>query len=157
ALAAAQFLQRRARELKIVSCHLGNGASVCAIDHGRSVDTSMGFTPNEGLIMGTRCGDLDSGVVSFLQRNRGLSADQVDELLNKKSGLLGLSGISSDMRDVEQAADSGDAQALTALKGFCYRVRKYIGAYVAAMGGLDVLIFTAGIGQGSPGVRATAL
>jgi acetate kinase len=157
ALAAAQFLQRRARELKIVSCHLGNGASICAIDHGRSVDTSMGFTPNEGLIMGTRCGDLDSGVVPFLQRNRGLSADQIDELLNKKSGLLGLSEISSDMRDVERAADSGDAQALIALKSFCYRVRKYIGAYVAAMGGLDLLIFTAGIGQGSPGVRATAL
>ena len=157
ALAAAQFLKRRPRELKIVSCHLGSGASICAIDHGRSVDTSMGFTPNEGLIMGTRCGDLDSGVLTFLQRNEGLSAAQLDELLNKKSGLLGLSGISNDMREVEQAADSGDAHALTALKTFCYRVRKYIGAYVAAMGGIDVLIFTAGIGQGSAGVRASAL
>ena len=156
-LAAAQFLQRRSRELKIVSCHLGNGASICAIDHGRSVDTSMGFTPNEGLIMGTRCGDIDSGVLTFLQRDEGLSAAQLDELLNKKSGLLGLSGVSSDMREVEKAADAGDAHALTALKTFCYRVRKYIGAYVAAMGGLDVLIFTAGIGQGSAGVRATAL
>jgi acetate kinase len=157
ALAAAQFLKRRPRELKIISCHLGSGASVCAIDHGRSVDTSMGFTPGEGLIMGTRCGDLDSGVLTFLQRDGGMTAAQLDELLNKKSGLLGLSGISNDMREVEKAADAGDAHALTALKTFCYRVRKYIGAYVAAMGGLDVLIFTAGIGQGSAGVRATAL
>lgn len=157
ALAAAHFLKRRPRELKIVSCHLGNGASLCAIDHGRSVDTTMGFTPGEGLIMGTRCGDLDSGATAFLQRTEGISAEQLDELLNKKSGLLGLSGISSDMREVEKAADNGDARALTALKAFCYRVRKYIGAYVAAMGGLDVLIFTAGIGQGSAGVRATAL
>jgi acetate kinase len=157
ALAAAQFLKRRPRELKIVSCHLGSGASICAIDHGRSVDTSMGFTPGEGLIMGTRCGDLDSGVLTFLQRTQDLNAQQLDELLNKKSGLLGLSGISNDMREVEKAADAGDARALTALKAFCYRIRKYIGAYVAAMGGLDVLIFTAGIGQGSAGVRATAL
>jgi acetate kinase len=157
ALAAARFLGRPTRELKIVSCHLGNGASLCAIDHGRSVDTTMGFTPNEGLIMGTRCGDLDSGVLSFLKRTQNMTAAQLDELLNKESGLLGLSGISSDMREVEKAADSGDARALTAFKTFCYRVRKYIGAYVAAMGGLDVLIFTAGIGQGSAGARATAM
>ncbi len=156
-IAAAQYLNRRPRELKIVSCHLGNGASLCAIDHGRSVDTTMGFTPGEGLIMGTRCGDLDSGVLAFLERSEGMTAAQLDELLNNQSGLLGLSGISSDMREVEKAADTGDARALTALKTFCYRVRKYIGAYVAAMGGLDVLIFTAGIGQGSAGVRATAL
>jgi acetate kinase len=157
ALAAAQFLKRRPRELKIVSCHLGSGASLCAIEHGRSVDTTMGFTPGEGLIMGTRCGDLDSGVAAFLERTDGTTAAQLDELLNKKSGLLGLSGISSDMREIEEAADAGDARALTALKAFCYRVRKYIGAYVASMGGLDVLIFTAGIGQGSAGVRAAAL
>jgi acetate kinase len=157
ALAAAQFLKQRPQRLKIISCHLGSGASICAIDHGRSIDTSMGFTPNEGLIMGTRCGDLDSGVLTFLQRNQGLSPDQLDELLNKKSGLLGLSGTSNDMREVEKAAEAGDARALTALKTFCYRVRKYIGSYVAALGGLDVLIFTAGIGQGSAGVRATAL
>jgi acetate kinase len=140
-----------------VSCHLGNGASLCAIDHGRSVDTTMGFTPNEGLIMGTRCGDIDSGVLAFLARTEGMTAAQLDELLNKQSGLLGLSGISSDMREVETAADDGNARALTAMKTFCYRVRKYIGACVAAMGGLDVLIFTAGIGQGSAGVRAAAL
>jgi acetate kinase len=157
ALAAAHFLKRRPRELKIVSCHLGNGASICAIEHGRSVDTTMGFTPGEGLIMGTRCGDLDSGVAAFLQREEGISAAQLDELLNKKSGLLGLSGISGDMREVEKAAADGNPRALAALKVFCYRVRKYIGAYVASMGGLDVLIFTGGIGQGSAGVRATAL
>ncbi len=157
ALRAAQYLQRRVNELEIVSCHLGNGASLCAVDHGRSVDTSMGFTPTEGLIMGTRCGDLDPGAIAYLQREAGLAGAQVEELLNKRSGLLGLSGISSDMREVERAADAGDPRALVALKAFCYRVRKYIGAYLAAMGGLDVLIFTGGIGQGSAGVRSLAL
>ncbi len=157
ALRAAQHLQCRVNELEIISCHLGNGASLCAVDHGRSVDTSMGFTPGEGLIMGTRCGDLDSGAIAYLQREAGLDGAQVDELLNKRSGLLGLSGISSDMREVESAADIGDPRALVAFKTFCYRVRKYIGAYQAAMGGLDVLIFTGGIGQGSAGVRSQAL
>ena len=157
ALAAAQHLGKRPRELEIISCHLGNGASICAIEHGRSIDTSMGFTPGEGLIMGTRCGDLDSGVPGFLMREEKMTPEQIDHLLNKESGLLGLSGISNDMREVEKAADEGNPRALTALKAFCYRVRKYIGAYVAAMGGLDVLIFTAGIGQGSAGVRAAAL
>jgi acetate kinase len=157
ALAAGQHLHKRPRELKIVSCHLGSGASICAIDHGRSVDTSMGFTPGEGLIMGTRCGDLDPGIASFLERTEGMTTAQFEEMLNKKSGLLGLSGISSDMREVEKAADAGDARALNALTAFCYRVRKYIGSYVAAMGGIDVLIFTAGIGQGSAGVRAMAV
>jgi acetate kinase len=157
ALRAAQTLQRRVNELEIVSCHLGNGASLCAIDHGRSVDTSMGFTPAEGLIMGTRCGDLDPGAIAYLQREAGLNGAQVEELLNKRSGLLGLSGISNDMREVEHAADAGDPRALVAMKAFCYRLRKYIGAYLAAMGGLDVLVFTGGIGQGSAGVRSLAL
>lgn len=157
ALRAAQHLQRRVNELEIVSCHLGNGASLCAVDHGRSVDTSMGFTPAEGLIMGTRCGDLDPGTIAYLQREAGLDSVQIEELLNKRSGLLGLSGISSDMREVEGAADAGDPRALVTLKAFCYRVRKYIGAYLAAMGGLDVLVFTGGIGQGSEGVRSLAL
>ena len=156
-LRAAQYLQKRVNELEIVSCHLGNGASLCAVDHGRSVDTSMGFTPGEGLIMGTRCGDLDPGAIAYLRRTGSLDDAQIDELLNKRSGLLGLSGVSSDMREVERAADAGDARALVALKAFCYRVRKYIGAYLAAMGGLDVLIFTGGIGQGSAGVRSLAL
>jgi acetate kinase len=141
----------------LVSCHLGNGASMCAVDHGRSVDTTMGFTPLEGLIMGTRCGDLDPGVLAFLEREEKLTASQSEEVLNKKSGLLGLSGISSDMREILKAADDGHQRALVALKAYCYRVRKYIGAYVASMGGLDAVIFTGGVGQGSAVVRALAL
>jgi acetate kinase len=156
-LRAAQFLGHRPNELEIVSCHLGNGSSLCAVDHGRSVDTTMGFTPAEGLIMGTRCGDVDAGVLAFLERNEGLSATQAEELLNKKSGLLGLSGVSSDMREILKAADEGHHRALLALKAYCYRVRKYIGAYVAAMGGMDAVVFTGGIGQGSAMVRALAL
>jgi acetate kinase len=156
-LRAAQFLGKRPNELEMVSCHLGNGSSLCAVDHGRSVDTSMGFTPAEGLIMGTRCGDIDAGVLAFLERSEGMSATKSEELLNKRSGLLGLSGISSDVRELLKAADEGNAKALLALKTFCYRVRKYIGAYVAAMGGLDTVIFTGGIGQGSAVVRALAL
>ncbi|HXI52071.1 MAG TPA: acetate/propionate family kinase [Candidatus Saccharimonadales bacterium] len=156
-LRAAQFLKRRPNELRLVSCHLGNGSSLCAVDHGRSVDTTMGFTPAEGLIMGTRCGDVDAGVLAFLERTEKLTATQSEELLNKKSGLLGISGVSSDMREVLQAAEQGQARALLALKTYCYRVRKYIGAYVASMGGLDAVVFTGGIGQGSAEVRALAL
>src|ERR1700756_3559705 len=157
ALRAAEFLKRRPNELRLVSCHLGNGASMCAVNHGRSVDTTMGLTPLEGLIMGTRCGDLDPGVIAFLEREEKLTASQSEELLNKKSGLLGLSGISSDMREILKAADDGNQRALVALKAYCYRVRKYIGAYVASMGGLDAVIFTGGVGQGSAVVRALAL
>lgn len=157
ALRAAQFLKRRPNELRLVSCHLGNGSSVCAVNHGRSVDTSMGFTPAEGLIMGTRCGDVDAGVIAFLERAEQQTASQSEEMLNKRSGLLGLSGISSDMREVLKGADEGNHRALLALKAYCYRARKYIGSYVAAMGGLDAVIFTGGIGQGSAEVRALAL
>ena len=157
ALRAAEYLKRRPNELRLVSCHLGNGASMCAVDHGRSVDTTMGFTPLEGLIMGTRCGDLDPGVLAFLEREEKLTALKSEELLNKKSGLLGLSGVSSDMREILRAADQGHQRALIALKAYCYRVRKYIGAYVASMGGLDAVIFTGGVGQGSAVVRALAL
>jgi acetate kinase len=156
ALRAAEFLKRRPNELRLVSCHLGNGASMCAVNHGRSVDTTMGFTPLEGLIMGTRCGDLDPGVLGFLEREEKLTASKSEELLNKKSGLLGLSGISSDMREILRAADEGQQRALLALKAYCYRIRKYIGAYVASMGGLDAVIFTGGVGQGSAVVRALA-
>jgi acetate kinase len=156
-LRAAQALGHRPNALRLVSCHLGNGSSLCAVDHGRSVDTSMGFTPAEGLIMGTRCGDVDVGVLAFLERTQNLTATQSEEMLNKKSGLLGLSGVSSDMREILKAAGEGHARALLALKAYCYRVRKYIGAYVASMGGLDVVIFTGGIGQGSAEVRALAL
>ena len=157
ALRAAEFLKRRPNELRLVSCHLGNGASMCAVNHGRSVDTTMGFTPLEGLIMGTRCGDLDPGVLAFLEREKKFSASKSEEILNKKSGLLGLSGVSSDMREVLRAADQAHQRALIALKAYCYRVRKYIGAYVASMGGLDTVIFTGGVGQGSAVVRALAL
>ncbi len=154
---AAQFLQRRPNELRLVSCHLGNGSSICAVDHGRSIDTSMGFTPVEGLLMGTRCGDLDPGVVTFLERSEGMTGAQIDQMINKQSGLLGLSGVSNDMREVLKAADAGESRALLAFKVFCYRVRKYIGAYVASMGGVDTILFTGGIGQGSAEVRALAL
>jgi acetate kinase len=157
ALRAAEFLKRRPNELRLVSCHLGNGASMCAVDHGRSVDTTMGFTPLEGLIMGTRSGDLDPGVLAFLERAEKLTASKSEELLNKKSGLLGLSGVSSDMREILRAADQGNRRALLALKAYCYRIRKYIGAYVASMGGVDTVIFTGGVGQGSAVVRALAL
>src|SRR5262249_50818676 len=140
-----------------VSCHLGNGSSVCAVNHGRSVDTSMGFTPGEGLIMGTRCGDVDAGVIGFLERTEKLTSAQTEEILNKKSGLLRLSGVSSDRGEILKAADEGQARSLLALKAYCYRVRKYIGSYVAALGGLDAVLFTGGIGQGSAEVRALAL
>jgi acetate kinase len=157
AVRAAEFLKRRPNELRLVSCHLGNGASMCAVDHGRSVDTTMGFTPLEGLIMGTRSGDLDAGILAFLEREENLTASKIEEMLNKKSGLLGLSGVSSDMREILRAADQGHQRALLALKAYCYRVRKYIGAYVASMGGIDTVIFTGGVGQGSAVVRALAL
>ena len=157
ALRAAQFLKKQPNELELVSCHLGNGSSLCAVDHGRSIDTTMGFTPAEGLIMGTRCGDVDAGVLAFLERTEGLTASQSEEILNKKSGLLGMSGVSSDMREVLAAADDGNPRALIALKAYCYRVRKSIGAYVAAMGGIDAVLFTGGIGQGSDVVRTLAL
>jgi acetate kinase len=157
ALRAAQFLECLPNALRLVSCHLGNGASLCAVDHGRSVDTSMGFTPAEGLIMGTRCGDVDAGIVAFLERDENMTASQSEEMLNKKSGLLGLSGISSDMREILKAADEGNLRALVALKTYCYRVRKYIGSYVAAMGGIDAVVFTGGVGQRSSAVRALTL
>ena len=154
ALQAATYLRRRLQELKIVTSHLGNGASLCAVDHGRSIDTSMGLTPLEGLVMGTRSGDLDPALVLHIQRELGLSPDEVDSLLNRKSGLLGLSGFSSDMREVLDAADNGERRAQLAVQVYCYRIKKYVGAYVAALGGLDALVFTAGVGENSRGVRA---
>jgi acetate kinase len=156
-LRAARFLNRQPNSLRLVSCHLGNGSSLCAVDHGRSVDTTMGFTPSEGLIMGTRCGDLDSGVIAFLERTEGMSTAAIEHMLNKESGLLGLSGVSSDMREILKAAEAGQPRALVALKAYCYRVRKSIGGLIAAMGGADVIVFTAGIGQGSAEVRSLAV
>jgi acetate kinase len=156
ALKAAEFLKRSFSSLEIISCHLGNGASVCAIDHGRSVDSSMGFTPTQGPLMGTRSGDIDPGILIHLMRTEKMSVDDLERVINKESGFLGVSGISSDMREIEKAAQEGHHRALLAFKTFCYQIRKYIGAYVAAMQGIDVLIFTGGIGQGSAGVRSLA-
>lgn len=155
ALTAATFLKKRFSRLKIITCHLGEGDSVCAINHGRSVDTSMGLTPLEGLVMITRCGDLDPAIVTYLMR-KGLSADEIDHLLNRESGLKGLSGLSGDTREIAAAANAGDTKALRAVEVFAYRLRKYIGAYYAALGGADVLIFTGGIGENAAGVRALA-
>ncbi len=154
ALQAATHMKRRLQELKVITCHLGNGASLCAVEHGRSIDTSMGLTPLEGLVMGTRCGDIDPALVIHLQRELKLSADELDSILNRKSGLLGLTGFSGDMRKVIEAAEKGDTRAQLAVQVYCYRVKKYVGAYVAALGGLDVLVFTAGVGENSRGVRA---
>ena len=156
ALQAAGYLKLNFREIKIISCHLGNGASLCAIDHGRSVDTTMGFTPLEGLMMGTRCGDIDPSIIFYLCKEKGISIDEANDILNRQSGLKGLSGISSDLRELESAASNGNQRAMLAIQVFCYRIRKYIGAYVAALGGVDALIFTGGIGEGSAWVRALA-
>jgi acetate kinase len=154
AMSAATFLKRPVGDLKIISCHLGSGASACAIDHGRSIDTSMGMTPLEGLIMGTRAGDLDPGAILHLMRHRGLTLEQVDRMLNKESGLQGISGKSNDMREVLEGAEAEDLHCKLAVSAFCYRVKKYIGSYIAALGGLEVLIFTGGIGENSPEIRA---
>ncbi|MBN1695935.1 MAG: acetate/propionate family kinase [Spirochaetales bacterium] len=155
-LKAAEYLKRQYNELEIVTCHLGNGASVCAVDHGRSVDTSMGFTPTEGLIMGTRCGNIDPAILVQLARDEGMGSKELDRLINKQSGILGISGISNDMREIQKAAEEGNNRAILAIKTFAYHLKKYIGAYMAAMGGLDVLVFTGGIGENSAGVRSLA-
>jgi acetate kinase len=153
AAAAAQWLGRPLEALKLVSLHLGNGASACAILGGHSVDTSMGFTPLEGLVMGSRCGDLDPALPGYIAAQLGLSGEQLDQWLNQQTGLRGLCG-ESDMRRIEQRRAAGDTDARLAFDMFCYRVRKYIGAYYAVLNGLDVLIFTAGIGEHSAAVRA---
>jgi acetate kinase len=151
---AARFLGRPLAELRVITCHLGNGCSITAVRAGKSIDTSMGFTPLEGLIMGTRCGDVDPAVVLYLMEHEQLGPDAANNLLNKQSGMLGMAEIgSNDLRDVMDARDRGNLQAGAALEAFCYRIKKYIGAYTAAMGGLDVLVFTAGIGENSPDVR----
>ena len=151
---AAALLGKPLESLKIVSCHLGNGASVCAVDGGRSVDTSMGLTPLEGLIMGTRSGDMDPAAVAFIMDKEGLTTKAMENLLNKESGVLGVSGVSSDFRDIEGAISEGNERAKVALDMFHYRVAKYIGAYAAAMNGLNAVVFTAGVGENAPGTRA---
>ncbi len=150
---AAKFLKKPLKELKIITCHLGNGCSITAIDKGKSIDTSMGFTPLEGLIMGTRCGDIDAAAVLFLMEKENLTTAQMDNLLNKQSGLLGISGISNDLREVQKWVVKGDPRAKLALEVFAYRIKKYIGAYGAVLGGLDALIFSAGIGENEANIR----
>ena len=154
----AEVMGRDIKDLKIITCHLGNGASLCAVKNGVSVDTSMGFTPLESLAMGTRCGNIDPAIVTFLMKEEGLSVDEVNDLLNKKSGVLGISGISSDFRDIEDAAfNKDDRRAKLALKIFEYKIRTTIGAYAAAMGGVDAIVFTAGVGENGPETREKCL
>ncbi|WP_022890704.1 acetate/propionate family kinase [Agromyces italicus] len=154
--AAAEFVGRPVEELDQIVLHLGNGASACAVAGGRSVDTSMGMTPLEGLVMGTRSGDLDPAILLHLQRRAGLDVDGVDELLNRRSGILGLGG-HADMRDLVDAAEAGEERAVLALEVYAHRLRGYIGAYLAQLGGVDVISFTAGVGENSAPVRALAL
>lgn len=151
--ALAEAMGKDIKDLKIVSCHLGNGSSVTAIDGGKSVDTSMGFTPLDGVIMGTRSGSVDPSAVTFVQQKLGLDAHQMSEYLNKKSGFLGISGISSDNREIEDAAIAGDKKAILAESMFIYGIKKYIGSYAAVMNGLDAVIFTGGLGENAPIIR----
>lgn len=153
---AVKIIGRPLGNLKLVTCHLGNGCSITAFDRAKSVDTSMGLTPLEGVMMATRSGDIDPSVVLYLMKESELSLEQVDSLLNKKSGLLGLCG-QSDMRDVLESADNGNEKAKTAIGIFVYRIQKYIGAYVAALNGVDAIVFTAGIGENSPYLRTRIL
>lgn len=150
--AAAKFMKTDIRTLRIITCHLGNGCSVAAVEYGRSIETSMGMTPLEGLVMGTRAGDIDAGVITFLAEKEQMTAAEIDTLLNKESGLKGLSGI-NDMRDIIDKATNGDDDARLALQVFTHRLRKYIGAYAAVMGGVDAIVFTGGIGENSPVIR----
>ncbi|MEI6730086.1 MAG: acetate/propionate family kinase [Pseudomonadota bacterium] len=147
-------LGKKPEDLRIISCHLGNGASICAIKNGKSIDTSMGMTALEGLLMGTRCGDLDPGIFAYIKRKFGLSLEQIEYELYHNSGLLGLSGISNDLRDIETQAEKGNLQAQITIEVYAYRVRKYIGAYMAVMDGCDILAFTGGIGENSGQMRA---
>ncbi len=149
----AAMMERDIKELKIVSCHLGNGASIAAVSGGQSVDTSMGFTPLEGLMMGTRSGDIDPGAIFYLMKTYDLSLHEVDSLLNKHSGLYGIAG-ASDMRDIEKGISEDDRLSKLAFDMYEYRIRKYIGAYIAAMGGIDAIVFTAGIGENTPALRS---
>ena len=151
---AAAMLGKKPEEVRLISCHLGNGSSVTAVDGGKSVDTSMGFTPLAGVPMGTRSGDLDAGILQYEMNKRGLGIDEMLNVLNKKSGVEGLSCVSSDFRDLESAAGKGDEKAALAQQKFAYEVKKYVGAYAAAMGGVDAIIFTAGVGENDKAVRA---
>ena len=148
-----EYLGVKAEGKKIITCHIGNGGSIAAVKDGKCVDTSMGLTPLEGLMMGTRSGDIDGGAVTFIEKKLGLDADGMSNLLNKKSGLLGVSGISSDMREIFSAREAGNERATLAFDMYCYRVRKYVGAYAAAMNGCDIIVFTAGVGENQANMR----
>ena len=148
-----EFLDVNPKGKRIITCHIGNGASIAAIKDGQCIDTSMGLTPLEGLMMGTRAGDVDGGAITFLAKKLDLDADGMSNLLNKQSGVLGITGESSDMRDVENAAAEGNERAQLALDMYFYRIKKYIGAYAAAMGGVDIIVFTAGVGENQAGMR----
>lgn len=154
---AAKKLNRALEELKLITCHLGNGASITAIRNGKSIDTSMGFTPLQGLVMGTRCGDIDPAIPLFLQKRENLSADEVDTILNKRSGMQGISEISSDNRDIWLRVEEGDENARLAIDIMAYRLKKYIGSYIAALNGADAIVFTAGIGENDAELRRLAL
>ena len=153
-MAAAQYLGKDAKDIKMVTCHLGNGSSITAVDGGNCVDTSMGLTPLAGVLMGTRCGDIDPSVVTYMEQKLGIHGQEMADYLNKKSGLLGISGVSSDKRDVEKAAAEGNARAKLASDMLNYQIKKYVGAYAAAMGGIDCLVFTGGIGENDGYVRS---
>ena len=150
------FLGVKPEEQRIITCHIGNGGSVAAVKFGKCIDTSMGLTPLEGVMMGTRSGDIDGGAVSFIEKKLGLDADGISNLLNKKSGVYGITGISSDMREIEAAEKAGNPKAILAQNMYNYRIKKYIGAYAAAMGGVDIIVFTAGVGENQTGMRAGA-
>lgn len=152
-LRAAALLGKRPEELKIVTCHLGNGSSISAVDQGVCVDTSMGFTPLAGLMMGTRCGDIDPAVVTYLMGKENIPPEEFNRIMNKESGILAISGVSSDFRDIDSAIEAGNPRAKIALDMFEYQVTKFIGAYAAAMGGLDAIVFTAGVGENNPDLR----
>lgn len=154
---ASQMLGWNRAEKRFITCHLGNGCSVAAVDHGKSIDTSMGFTPLEGLLMGTRCGDMDPAIIPWLMAMEEMTLHQMNTMLNKHSGLYGVSGVSSDMRELLHARAEGNRRADVAFRMFCYRITKYIGAYAAAMGGADAVVLTGGIGENSPEVRQEAL
>ena len=149
----AEILGKKPEDLKTIVCHLGNGSSICAVNQGKCVDTTMGLTPLAGLIMGTRCGDIDPSILEFYAQKHDLDVFQVTEILNKKSGVLGISGVSSDFRDIEEAADAGNERCKYALDAFKYQVAKFIGGYAAAMNGVDVIVFTAGVGENSATTR----
>ena len=150
---AAEMMGEHMSDLRFITCHLGNGASIAAIKYGKSIDTSMGYTPLEGLVMGTRSGEIDPAIIPFLMEKENMNAQQIDDYLNRRSGSLGISGLSSDFRDLESAANRGDERSQLAIDIFAYKVKKYIGGYVAAMGGVDAIIFTAGLGENSPFMR----